>query len=75
MIRQYQRTLERLATDRQLLTDLRHGAIRRAEEYHWDAQGLRMRSFYRRILGDNFDWSDRLDEECTSVNHEREVVA
>lgn len=48
-----------LGRDRALLDSLSAGACRRAAEFSWDRQGLRMRDCYRAVLGDRYLWDAR----------------
>lgn len=62
MVRQYAAALRRLVSDPHLWSELSCNALRRASAYTWRAQGLRMRNYYRRVLGDAFLWTDRNNE-------------
>jgi len=46
------RTLQRLASDSELLQQLSHGAIDRAHRYQWDQLGAQMMQCYAEVLGE-----------------------
>lgn len=48
--RRFREALELLACDRELLQRLSRGAIKRAQEYLWTAQGQRMANVYQNVL-------------------------
>ncbi|MFV1967313.1 MAG: glycosyltransferase family 4 protein [Pirellulaceae bacterium] len=79
MIADYRQAIQDLAADPAKRMRLRRGAVRRAQDYAWDEQGRRMRDYYRELLGEGFDWSDRrcarpIERKVQDTSQDREVV-